>query len=194
MKFPKKTTRVTVVCDCTRYFELHSSLRTIVEDYHKCKVIVPKSAPNYSRENMYEILEEVANSKANYLIVLGNSAEVMALSVVLSNSTVKDPVEEIPRLDPAEVRVWEVFDDHNVLLSNEEGRVTTSSYDEALRPLVSDAMMIQAKNVESVEAPKEENPDDPSTIQIAESPEKAASLKEMIEKRKEATPKHDDSK
>lgn len=194
MKLPKKTTRVTVVCDCTRYFELHSSLWTVVEDYRKCKVIVLKSSPNYSRENMYEILEEVAESKANYLIVLGNSAEVMALSVVLSNSTVKDSVEEIPRLDPAEVRVWEVFDDHNVLISNEEGRVTTSSYDEALRPLVSDAMMIQAKNVESVETLKEENPDDPSTIQIVETPETASSLKEIIEKRKDQSKTSDESK
>ena len=182
------------MCDCTRHFELHSSLWTVTEDYRKCKVIVPKSSPCYSRENMYEILEEVAESKANYLIVLGNSAEVMALSVVLSNSTVKDPVEEIPRLDPAEVRVWEVFDDHNVLISNEEGRVTASSYDEALRPLVSDAMMIQAKNVESVETPKEENPDDPSTIQIAESPETASSLKEIIEKRKDQSKTSDESK
>lgn len=194
MKFPKKTTRVTVVCDCTRYFDIHSSIWATPDDYSKGKVVVTNYSPNYSREDMYELLEEVAKSKESYLIILGNSAEVMALSVVLSNSTAKDPVEELPRLDPADVRVWEVFDDHNVLLSNEEGRVTTSSYDEALRPLVSDAMMIQAKNVESVEAQKEENPDDPSTIQIAESPEKAASLKEMIEKRKESTLKHDDSK
>lgn len=194
MKFPKKTTRVTVVCDCTRYFEIHNSSLPTPGDYFKGKVVITNYSPNYSREDMYELLEEVAKSKENYLIILGNSAEVMALSVVLSNSTVKDPVEEIPRLDPAEVRVWEVFDDHNVLISNEEGRVITSSYDEALRPLVSDAMMIQAKNVETVETLKEDNPDDPSTIQIVETPETASSLKEIIEKRKDQSKTSDESK
>lgn len=194
MKFPKKTTHVTVVCDCTRRFDIHSSIWAIPEDYSKGKVVVTNYSPNYSREDMYELLEEVSKSKESYLIVLGNSAEVMALSVVLSNSTAKDPVEEIPRLDPAEVRVWEVFDDHNVLISNEEGRVTASSYDEALRPLVSDAMMIQAKNVETVETLKEENPDNPSTIQIVETPETASSLKEIIEKRKDQSKTSDESK
>lgn len=194
MKFPKKTTRVTVVCDCTRHFDIHSSIWAVPEDYFKGKVVITNYTPNFSREDMYELLEEVSKSKESYLIVLGNSAEVMALSVVLSNSTVKDPVEEIPRLDPAEVRVWEVFDDHNVLISNEEGRVTASSYDEALRPLVSDAMMIQAKNVESVETPKEENPDDPSTLQIVETSETASSLKEIIEKRKDQSKTSDESK
>lgn len=194
MKFPKKTTRVTVVCDCTRYFDIHSSIWATPEDYFKGKVVITNYSPNFSREDMYNLLEEVSKSKDSYLIILGNPAEVMALSVVLSNSTVKDPVEEIPRLDPAEVRVWEVFDDHNVLISNEEGRVITSSYDEALRPLVSDAMMIQAKNVESVETLKEENPDDPSTIQIVETPETASSLKEIIEKRKDQSKTSDESK
>lgn len=194
MKFPKKTTRVTVVCDCTRCFDIHSSIWATPEDYIKGKVVITNYSPNYSREDMYELLEEVSKSKESYLIILGNSAEVMALSVVLSNSTVKDPVEEIPRLDPAEVRVWEVFDDHNVLISNEEGRVITSSYDEALRPLVSDAMMIQAKNVESVEPLKEENPDDPSTIQIVETSETASSLKDIIEKRKDQSKTSDESK
>ena len=160
------------------------------EEYSKGKVVVTNYAPNFSREDMYELLEEVSKSKEDYLIILGNSAEVLALSVVLANSTVKDPVEEIPQLDASEVRVWEVFDDHNTMISTEECRVVTSSYDECLRPLVSDMMMIQAKNVEDPE-PMPEDPDNPSTIQIAESKETAGSLKEIIENRKKSSSKDD---
>jgi hypothetical protein len=142
---PEIKTRITVFCDCTDEFVLHTSLYKVLDDdWPAAKVIVTNFSPIASQEKLYSLFEEMDKDE-QYLIVLGNMQEVMALCTILANSLIDSPKEDVPVVDPTEVRVWEVFDNENILLSMPDGRVLESSYDKALRPIVADYQAIQAR-------------------------------------------------
>lgn len=142
---PEIKTRITVFCDCTDEFVLHTSLYKVLDDdWPAAKVIVTNFSPIASQEKLYSLFEEMDKDE-QYLIVLGNMQEVMALCTILANSLIDSPKEDVPVVDPKEVKVWEVFDNENILLSMPDGRVLESSYDKALRPIVADYQAIQAR-------------------------------------------------
>lgn len=145
MNVPDIKTRVTVLCDCTDEFVLHTNLYRAFDDcWPSAKVIVTNFSPITSQEKLYALFEEMDKDE-NYVIILGNMQEVMALCTILANSLIDSPKEDVPVVDPKEVKVWEVFDNENILLSMPDGRVLESSYDKALRPIVADYQAIQAR-------------------------------------------------
>lgn len=145
MQLPKITTKLTVICDCTEEFELHSKLIKLPEEYADVTYKVTNYSPISAQEKMYNLFNILDLIENKTVIVLGNMQEVMALCTILANSLVDVPVEDVPVVNAKEVKVWEVFDNENILLSMPDGRVIESSYDKALRPIVSDYQMIQAK-------------------------------------------------
>lgn len=181
-KYPEVTTRVTVLCDCTEDFDLHRPGLRSDEAPNVDKVVVTNYSPIAAQQNMYDLFHQISESSESYLVILGNMQEVMALCVILANSLIDKPLEDVPHLPVKDVVVWEVFDNENILLSTSEGRVIQSSYDSALRPLVSDYQMIQVRAIK----------DDPEAesngvIQYVESDisiEKVDSVQELISKRK----------
>lgn len=144
MKFPKISTRVTVLCDCTEEFDLHSSIYAVPEDCRDSDFVITNYSPISSQEKLYSLFESTKNME-KVVIVLGNMQEVMALCTILANSLIDSPKEDVPVVDPKEVKVWEIFDNENILLSMPDGRVLESSYDKALRPIVADYQAIQAR-------------------------------------------------
>lgn len=144
MKFPKISTRVTVLCDCTEEFDLHSSIFAVPEDCRDADFVITNYSPISSQEKLYSLFESTKNVE-KVVIVLGNMQEVMALCTILANSLIDSPKEDVPVVDPKEVKVWEIFDNENILLSMPDGRVLESSYDKALRPIVADYQAIQAR-------------------------------------------------
>lgn len=145
MLIPEIKTRITVFCDCTDEFVLHTSLyKALDDDWPAAKVIVTNFSPIASQEKLYALFEEMDKDE-RYLIILGNMQEVMALCTILANSLIDSPKEDVPVVDPKEVKVWEIFDNENILLSMPDGRVLESSYDKALRPIVADYQAIQAR-------------------------------------------------
>lgn len=108
-------------------------------------VHVTNFSPIASQQKMYNLFAELNKVDEQSVVVLGNMQEVMALCTILANSITEVPVDEVPVINIKDVKVWEVFDNENILLSMPDGRVVESSYDKALRPIVSDYQMIQAK-------------------------------------------------
>lgn len=144
MELPKISTRVTVLCDCTEEFDMHSTWSVLSEDYKDADVIITRYSPISSQEKLYDLFERTKDVK-KLVVILGNMQEVMALCTILANSLIDSPKEDVPVVDPKEVKVWEVFDNENILLSMPDGRVLESSYDKALRPIVADYQAIQAR-------------------------------------------------
>lgn len=144
MELPKISTRVTVLCDCTEEFDMHSAWSVLSEDYKDADVIITRYSPISSQEKLYDLFERTKDVK-KLVVILGNMQEVMALCTILANSLIDSPKEDVPVVDPKEVKVWEVFDNENILLSMPDGRVLESSYDKALRPIVADYQAIQAR-------------------------------------------------
>lgn len=108
-------------------------------------VHVTNFSPIASQQKMYNFFAELNKVDEQSVVVLGNMQEVMALCTILANSLTEAPVDDVPVINIKDVKVWEVFDNENILLSMPDGRVVESSYDKALRPIVSDYQMIQAK-------------------------------------------------
>lgn len=146
MKLPVLSTKITVLCDCTDEFVLHQGGLSLLELMDTCRnVHVTNFSPIASQQKMYNLFAELNKVDEQSVVVLGNMQEVMALCTILANSITEVPVDEVPVINIKDVKVWEVFDNENILLSMPDGRVVESSYDKALRPIVSDYQMIQAK-------------------------------------------------
>lgn len=146
MKLPVLSTKITVLCDCTDEFVFHNGGMSLLELMDTCRnVHVTNFSPITSQQKMYNLFAELDKVDERSVVVLGNMQEVMALCTILANSLTEAPVDDVPVINIKEVKVWEVFDNENILLSMPDGRVIESSYDKALRPIVSDYQMIQAK-------------------------------------------------
>lgn len=177
MKLPVLSTKITVLCDCTDEFVLHQGGLSLLELMDTCRnVHVTNFSPIASQQKMYNLFAELNKVDEQSVVVLGNMQEVMALCTILANSLTEVPVDDVPVINIKDVKVWEVFDNENILLSMPDGRVIESSYDKALRPIVSDYQMIQAK------AFVKQNPEgEAETTQFVETEGAAEGLKKTVE-------------
>ena len=183
MKEVKFTSRITVLCDCTEEFLLHS------EEYaSRPGWIVTNYSPISAQQKIYELIVSLDGTFNPVVIVLGSSQELMALCVVIANSLAKNPVEGIPILDLKDLKVWEVFDEENILLSKEDGRVEESSYDSAMRPIAADFQRVLASDYEGVEGEVTQ------FVEVSGSEDQSKSVKEVLSARKESIKKIDEDK
>lgn len=183
MKEVKFNSRITVLCDCTEEFRLHS------EEYaSRPGWIVTNYSPISAQQKIYELIPRLNSSKYPVVVVLGNSQELMALCVVIANSLATTPVEDIPTIDLKDLKVWEVFDEENILLSKEDGRVEESSYDSAMRPIAADFQRVLASEYEGVEGEVTQ------FVEVSGSEDQSKSVKDVLRDRKESIKKIDEDK
>ena len=164
---PSLDTRLTVLCDLTSKQILTPSFIDEQIKRRKCYSLVRIVDPQYGAANIqseiYRFLAEVSMpTPTKYILVLRNNLQITSLSVVLMNGNADRKLPMLPVINPKTVRVWEVWDDSNILISESDGLVTTTSFDEAFRPIVSDIMRLQRlnapdvpKDVEDMECPVE---------------------------------------
>lgn len=163
-------TRVCIMSDCTRNLDCFQGELDVEPDVQVFRVL---TSPPFSREGVYEVLSSVP-SEGKVLVVLHSNADFFAAFSVYVNSKVEVKNPEVPVLgNPDEVTFLEAWDEELVNINKEK----ESSYDSALRPIVSDFLRIQALN--SPEEAKEGE-----TIQILESEQPKMKVEELIETRK----------
>ncbi len=191
-------TRLTVLCDMTPNLALNVASvdryliqeHSIVGDYH---IYNAYSGAPFAQQTVYTLLEEIFNDNRlpSILIIQGN-VQFMALMVALTNSISEHKHPRVPLIDASQVRVWEVWEDEALLLTKEDGTVDTTTFDEALRPLVSQMLHLQRINAPEDERELNTDPGDeltegtmPKIVQKAATDDagQPQTLKEIIARR-----------
>lgn len=181
IKLPALDTPITVLCDMTRkqYLTVDfvgKELRSR-KSYSSLAIVTPHYGAPYVQHETYRIVLEaslVAAQGHKTVIIVTNNLQITALAAVLMNGRAEKRLDAVPFIDPKLVRVWEVWNDNNILLSEEDGMVTSTSFDEAFRPIISDIMRIQRLNAPApadedavVEPSDDEEPPQPRILEKA---------------------------
>lgn len=201
IKIPSLDTAITVLCDMTREQVLTPAL---VEEHIKgrksagrVRVMRPNCGAPYTQEEIYRLLAEcqlMVAAGEKIILILTNNLQVTSLAAILMNSKAEKHLAGMPIVDPSNVMGWEVWDDANVRISEKDGMITSTSFDEAFRPIVSDIMRLQKLNAPAPESGADSDEPEEYTIPSPRVLEKAVvdegvvvnSPKDIIRKRIDA--------
>lgn len=167
--------KVTILCDCTDSGDLKESIFShIIIDVDKGVKLLPvNSSPISARDKVYEALSKATKCEEPAVVVLNSLHELNALAVVVRNSQAEVKDDSIPTLDLSSTDILEAWEDKYISILKPDG--LSSSYDEAMKPIVSDFLRLQAKQM-----PGEEESE---VTQFLETKE-GSSVEEVIESRK----------
>lgn len=147
IKFGTELTKITVICNCTSYRTQWEVLSKISHPFSCIKY--PLIPPTQASEKIPQLLEELSSSEGLQALVIDNPTSLLAVALILANSSLEHKREDILCFPQGTLQVFELWNSEVVKISKDDGTIPLSSFDTANQPLIAEWLQLQHANQET---------------------------------------------